>query len=260
MRFVSFDALRTLGMPKATYIKPEKSHCHMDVIRQADWLLFPEYWQINTLFYGMRKQIFPSMSTYHIGHDKIEMTRVMQLLWPQYLPETHILGNSSWACDWVPDHFGYPFVAKTPRAAMGMGVWLIDNRTAWERYASCHPTLYVQEYLPIEKDLRLVVIGKKVVTAYWRCRPGTEIHTNVAKGGLIHSEDIPPEAIVAVEMIAHHLEIDHAGFDVAVVEGKLFFFEFNRLFGTAGLVKKGISIAPLILQYLLSKKIVSAAA
>ena len=253
MHLISFDALRGFGIPETTYIKPENLLEHVNAVNKADWLLFPEYWQVNALYYGMKKPIFPSISTYHIGHNKIEMSRVFQLLWPEHVPETHILPNTCTNRQLIPDVLDFPFVAKTPKESMGKGVWLIDNLAAWENYADTHDIFYVQEYLPIDRDLRLIVIGRKVVTGYWRCCPPGGFHANLSRGGGIDLSAIPDNAIELVETIARTLNVDHAGFDIAEMDGRLYIFEFNRLFGTAGLIQKGIKPGLLIYDYLKSK-------
>ncbi|MFS8541302.1 MAG: hypothetical protein LOD89_04345, partial [Tissierellales bacterium] len=78
MRFVTFNPFRTLGIPNVTYIKPENMFKEVERIKEADFILFPEYWQVNALVYGLKKNIFPSISTYHLGHNKVETTRVLQ--------------------------------------------------------------------------------------------------------------------------------------------------------------------------------------
>lgn len=250
MRLITFDAMRAFGIPGAVYVKPDKMVQALEAIQASNVVLFPEYWQIHGIHYGLQKQIFPSISTYHLGHDKIEMTRVFQLLWPGHMPETHILAPSEWAWDRVLEVFDFPFVAKDHCASMGRGVWLIEDRSDWQQYANAHTVWYVQEYLPIERDLRVVVIGRKAVAAYWRCKPDAGFHTNVSRGGFIDVADIPEQAVRLVEEMAQRLDIDHAGFDVAQVDDHFYFFEFNRLFGTAGLLQQGVSVGPLIHAYL----------
>ncbi len=252
MNLITFDALRGFGIPGATYIKPENLPDHLPEIIRAHWLLFPEYWQVNALYYGLKKAVFPSISTYHLGHDKIEMTRVMQLLWPEHIPPTFILANTPANRQQVLDCLDFPLVAKTARASMGQGVWRIESRADWERYTRSHEILYVQEYLPLTRDLRLVIIGRTVVAAYWRHAPPGGFHTNVARGGRLDTENIPVAAVALVETVARTLNIDHAGFDLAEVDGRFFIFEFNRLFGTAGLVQQGIKPGSLIYAYLRS--------
>ncbi|MGR9045139.1 MAG: ATP-grasp domain-containing protein [Gammaproteobacteria bacterium] len=252
MRLVSFDALRTFDLPGAVYIKPESMNRHLGEIQQADWLLFPQYWQANMLHYALKKRIFPSINSYHLGHDKIEMTRALAAVCPQHVPDTLMLANSESNARKVLEHFGFPFIAKDIRSARGMGVYLIENSRDWQDYLARSETLYTQEWLPIDRDLRLVVIGAKVVAGYWRVKAEGALHSNVAQGGEVVFDDIPAQALALTERTALQLGIDYAGFDLAVIGGHCYFFEFNRLFGNQGMNERGIKSGPLIHAYLRS--------
>ena len=108
MRLITFDALRCLDIPGSRYIKPELMFRHKDEIEQADWILFPEYWQVNALVYGLQKRIFPSLATYHLGHDKIEMTRAFWAVCPEHIPQTMILPPTPGSIEQVLDQPGIP--------------------------------------------------------------------------------------------------------------------------------------------------------
>lgn len=233
MRLVTFDPFRTLGLPGVRYIKPELMHQHLDTLRDADWLLFPGYWQLNTLLYVLKKNIFPSPVSYHLGYDKVEMTRAFQAACPAHVPHTEILANSPDNVRDILHRWPLPFVAKQIRASQGLGVFLIESAGQFEQYAAENEVLYVQERLPIERDLRIVVVGREIVAAYWR--EGDGFHNNVARGGNINRTlPIPPHAIDFVLTLAQYLNIDYAGFDVAMVNGQPMLLEFNRLFGQQG--------------------------
>ena len=253
MRIVSFDAFRALGIPGSTYIKPEHMLTRLDLIRQADWLLFPEYWQVNSLYYGLKRRIFPGISSYHLGYDKVEMTRVLQLLCPGNLPRTVIYPDTPEYREQVLREFHFPFVAKVPRESQGRGVFLIETPGEWEAYQSAQGILYVQEYLELDRDLRVVIIGSDIVASYWRLQSYDGFHNNIAAGGGFDFSPPPQSALDLVTAVARRLRIDHAGFDVAVIEGKPYIFEFNRLFGHQGLVEQGIKVQELIYDYLLSR-------
>lgn len=250
MRFVTFDPFRALGIPGASYIKPAQLLRHRELIQQADGVLFPDYWQVNTLHYGWGVRIFPSIAAYHLGHDKIEMTRVFEALVPGNTPLTLILSNTADNQQQVLDTLSFPWVAKTPKSSQGAGVFLIENRSDWRRYCDTHEVLYAQEFLPAPRDLRLVVIGGEVVGGYWREHPEGGFHNNVARGGRIVHDPLPLAAVELVTRLARQLRIDHAGFDVMMCEGHPYLLEFNRLFGNQGLVEQGIQPARLIHAYL----------
>ena len=253
MRVVSFDAFRSLGIAGAHYIKPEHYQRHQDLLKQADWLLFPEYWQVNALYYGLGARVFPSIASYHIGHDKIEQTRVFQFLFPLHVPETLILANTPENRDQVWDRLELPFVAKVPKSSEGRGVYLIESREQWREYCAVNPVLYAQEWLPIDRDMRIVVIGRRVVGGYWRLQSSDGFHNNLARGGELHIAPLPAAAVELVQRIATSLNIDHGGFDIAMFGERPYIIEFNRLFGNHGLSEQGIRTGELIRQYLLEE-------
>lgn len=250
MRLVTFDPYRSLGMHGVEYIKPELVFTQRKIIDAADWLLFPEYWQVNFLVYAYKKRIFPNINTYHLGHDKIEMTRAFQALVPAHVPDTRILASTPSSQDEILDTFTFPFVAKEARNSMGRGVFLIEQRSDFIRYAEANSVLYVQEYLPISRDLRVVYIGNRVVTAYWRNAPEKGFHNNVAQGGTMSFADIPEQALQLADKVATGLGINHAGFDIAEVNGHYYLLEFNTLFGNSGLTEQNINSGAIIMEYL----------
>lgn len=248
MQLISFDVLRTLGLPQVRPIKPEHFLAHADELRAADWLLFPEYWQLGALAYGLKCRIFPSLPSYYIGHDKVEMTRAFQTVAPEHVPWTRIAANAPLEREEIWSTFPQPFVAKNPKASMGEGVWLIESRADWHRYCEQASVLYVQEYLPIDRDLRIVLVGDRIVSAYWRHQAETGFYNNIARGGRMVAGPVPQRAIELVRRVASSLDINHAGFDIAMVCGHPYLLEFNRLFGTQGVDGEKLNSA--ILDYL----------
>lgn len=232
MKFVSFNLFRTLGFPDTTVLKPEQAMAHRELLQQADRVLFPEYWQLNALIYGLGCRVFPSEASYRIGHDKVEMTRAFEMVAPEHTPWTLIEPNTAGARDRIWATLPLPFVAKLPKASMGEGVWLIENRQDWRRYCEVTPVLYAQEYLAMDRDLRVVIVGEQVVAAYWRS--GAGFHNNVARGGCIEHDTIPEAATALALRLARTLGVDHAGFDIAMVGNHPYVLEFNRLFGNQG--------------------------
>jgi len=250
MRLVSFNPYRTLGLPGVTYLKPEELFARREQVAAADWILFPETWQINTLLYGLKKRTFPSSNTYHLGYDKIEMTRAFWSVAESHVPETAILPSNDNALAEIRERFELPVIVKDVRSSMGRGVFLVEAWSELRTLAARMEVLYVQEYLPIERDLRVVVIGDHIVGAYWRCAAPGEFRNNVARGAELSFEDIPQVALDLVQHVAATLGINHAGFDVAMVGGHPYLLEFNPLFGTEGLKKLGVDLPGTILDYL----------
>jgi ribosomal protein S6--L-glutamate ligase len=250
MKLVSFDALRTLKLPGTTYIKPEHFLQQMALVKSADWVLFPQHWQVNALVYAVRKRIFPSHASYLLGHDKIEMTRAFTTLAPQHVPETLIEANDPASAERVWAQLPRPFVAKIPRSSMGEGVFLIRDRGDWQRYLAQTPVIYAQEYLPIDRDLRIVYVGRQIVGGFWRLQSAQGFHNNLARGGVIRRGPVPEAARELVLRLAGSLDINHAGFDIAMVGRHPYVLEFNRLFGNRGLSASADPVPAAIMDFL----------
>jgi ribosomal protein S6--L-glutamate ligase len=251
MRLISFNPYRTLNFAQVNYLKPELMNQHIDQLIAADGVLYPEYWQVNPLLYGLKKRIFPSPASYYIGHDKVEMTRCFELIAPKHVPYTLIQANTPSNAEQVWDAMPLPFVAKIPKSSMGNGVFLIENQADWQRYLAQSPVIYAQEYLPIDRDLRIVWVGERIIGGYWRLQAEQGFYNNVAKGGQIETGILPPEACALVEKLALGLGIDHGGFDIAMVGHHPYVFEFNRLFGNQGLAGMQSKVDDAIQAYLL---------
>ena len=253
MKLVSFNPFRTIGMPGVCYVKPEHMFKDIDIIKEADVVLFPETWQVPALVYGLKKKIFPSIETLQLGFSKVEMTRALWTVAKNYVPYTEILGNTEGNIHYVLETFPFPFVAKEVRNSMGKGVFLIKNEQDFYEYAKNNEILYVQEYLENDgKDLRICVVGNEIFTSYWRIGAEGEFLHNIAQGGELCFDFIPQEACDLVLQVAKELNINHAGFDVVMSGGRYYILEFNVLFGNQGIAKKGLSVEEAIYQYLLN--------
>jgi len=250
MRLLAFDPLRCTDLPGISYLKPEHLQRELGRIRQADWLLFPPTYLVNSLVYALHRRIFPALPGYHLGFDKVEMTRAFQVLCPANVPYTLILPATPSGIEQALDEMVFPMVVKEPRNSMGRGVHLVQNAAELRGLADRLEALYVQEHLPIDRDLRVVWVGDRVLAAYWRIGAEGSFHNNVAQGGAVSWEDIPQHALDLVGSVAAELGLDYAGFDLAFVDGHPFFLEFNLLFGNEALNAKGIKTGPAILDYL----------
>jgi len=252
LKLITFDPFRTLGLPGVRYIKPEHMFAQRDELLTADWVLFPAYWQIHGLHYVLQRALFPSLATYHLGHDKVEMSRALRLVCPDNLPETEILSSSHSDISRILDTWSFPFVAKRVRSSQGDGVFLVENRQQLLDYAAHNEVLYIQKLLPIVRDLRVVVVGRRIIASYWR--EGTSFHNNLARGARIRTDlPVPDDALALVESLARRLNIDHAGFDVAWVDGKPYVLEFNRLFGNRGIPDLPQRVGAAMRAYLLGE-------
>jgi ribosomal protein S6--L-glutamate ligase len=224
-----------------------------DLIRKAEKIYYPTIFYAD-LFDAMGKATFPSYHTYKCVQDKIKQTAMFDLLNLPH-PRTRVFyGNRQKKS--IPDHFSFPFIAKIPRgSALGMGVYLIHNQKELRNYLELKSPAYVQEYLPIDRDIRVVVIGSRIVHAYWRIAPADEFRSNVAVGGRISLEPVPREARDLALQVARSCRWDDVGIDICEHKGRFYVLEANMKYGRQGFREAGLDYDQLMESMIENEKI-----
>jgi len=214
------------------------------LIRQAEKIYYPSAFYAD-LFDAMGVPTFPSYHNYKCVQDKIKQTALFTLLNIPH-PRTRVFyGKRQKAA--INQWFSYPFIGKTPRgSAMGRGVFLIRDESELKSYLDQNRPAYIQEYLPIDRDLRIVVIGNTAVHAYWRIAPAGDFRTNLSVGGSISFEDIPAEAVHFARRTAARCGWDDVGIDICVNNDKFYVLEANMKYGKEGFRAAGIEYTRLM--------------
>lgn len=233
--------VRTLGVrTNFSDYSPEEAA----LIRNAGKIYYPTTFYAD-LFDAMGKATFPSYHTYKCVQDKIMQTALFELLELPH-PRTRVFYGKRQR-NTIPDYFNFPFIAKIPRgSAMGRGVFLIQNRADLNTYLEQTDAAYIQEYLPVDRDMRIVVIGSRIVHAYWRIAASNEFRTNVALGGKISLDPIPENAQELARFTARACGWDDVGIDICEYKGELYVLEGNMKYGKEGFRKAGIDYTKLM--------------
>ena len=201
--------VRTLGVrSNFSDYSPQEA----ELIRQADKIYYPTTFYAD-LFDTIGKPTFPSYHTYKCVQDKIKQTALFELLDLPH-PRTRVFYGKRQQKS-ITQHFTFPFIAKIPRgSALGRGVYLIHNDIELRDYLKQVSPAYIQEYLPIDRDIRAVVIGNRIVHAYWRIAPQNEYRSNLAVGGRISFNDVPAKARDLALQVAQSCRWDDVGIDI----------------------------------------------
>jgi ribosomal protein S6--L-glutamate ligase len=227
--------VRTLGIrPNFSDYSPMEA----ELIRKTDKIYYPTAFYAD-IFDAMGKATFPSYQTYNFVQDKIKQTALFELFDLPH-PRTRVFyGNRQKKS--IQDHFTFPFIAKIPRgSALGRGVYLIHNEKELRNYLELTSPAYIQEYLPIDRDIRVVVIGRRIVHAYWRISPPDEFRSNVAVGGRIGLNAVPEKARDLALRIAHSCRWDDVGIDICEYNGHFYVLEANMKYGKQGFREAGL--------------------
>ena len=152
--------------------------------------------------------------------------------------------------------FSFPFIAKIPRgSSQGRGVFKINDEEDLKAYLKLTNVAYIQEYIPHERDLRVVLINYDPVIAYWRIKKRGEFRTNLAQGGKISFKDIPKEAIELATKWARKCKFNDVGIDLILTNNGWKILEANMKYGRKGFIAKGLDIKENFRKKLLSGEI-----
>lgn len=143
-------------------------------------------------------QFVPSLDTQFSNKSKENVTR---FAWKYKLPipKTSIFYNREEGKKFLqkteypkiikksygPSNYGGYFVHKVDSAKEAME--LFENK----KY---HP-MYMQDFIPMEADIRVMLIGHKPVCAFWRRPPQGEWLTNTSQGGSMDYMDVPKKVL-----------------------------------------------------------------
>lgn len=105
-----------------------------------------------------------------------------------------------------PSNYGGYYVHKVD--SEGEALELLTNK----RY---YP-VYVQDFVPMKADIRVMLIGHKPVCAFWRRPPAGEWLTNTSQGGSMDYMNVPGEALDLAVRASKAANAEYWACDIAV--------------------------------------------
>lgn len=223
------------------------------LIRQAAKIYYPSPFYAD-LMDTMGKKTFPSYHTYKFAQDKIKQTALFDLTGIPH-PRTRVFYGQRQK-NTILNSFDLPLIAKVPRgSALGRGVFLIRSAQELSEYCQNVSPAYIQEYIPIDRDLRVVVIGGNAVHAYWRIAAHGNYRSNVAQGGRVDHAPVPPAVIALAEQTARQCAWDDVGIDICQHQDAYYVLEANMKYGREGFRSTGIDYFRMMEQLIINGKI-----
>ncbi|MEN8727262.1 MAG: hypothetical protein ABF276_04785, partial [Sulfurovum sp.] len=149
-------------------------------------------------------QFIPSMDTQFSNKSKENVTR---FAWKYDIPipQTYIFYDMQKADNFI-EETEYPKIIKKSYGPSNYGGYFVHkvdskqearNLLAQKKYSPA----YFQDFVPMEADVRVMLIGHKPVCAFWRRPPEGEWLTNTSQGGSMDYMDVPKELLdLAVEV------------------------------------------------------------
>jgi RimK family alpha-L-glutamate ligase len=160
--------------------------------------------------------------------------------------------------DLVTDNIGFPCVVKVVTGSYGNGVHLCERKRDYRKLMdfidslSARKTLIVQEYLGERpgEDLRVLVIGGKVIGAMKRSAPEGDFRANITNGGTGEAFAVTDEIDFIARETAKALHLDIAGVDLLFDHRGFRVCEANSNPGFNGFEKYcGVDVADSITEY-----------
>lgn len=154
---------------------------------------------------------------------------------------------------------GWPCVVKVISGSYGEGIYLCEHKTAFKKMMefignlNTPKTLLVQEYVDSKpgEDLRVLVIGGKVIGAMKRHAPEGDFRANISNGGYGEPYEINSEIEYLARETARLCGLEIAGIDLLFDKDGYTICEANSAPGFEGFEKYcNVDVAGQIAQYL----------
>ena len=159
----------------------------------------------------------------------------------------------------VTENIGFPCVVKVVTGSYGEGVHLCESKKDYKKLVEFvenlgnKKTMIVQEYLGDRpgEDLRVLVIGGKVVGAMLRSAPEGDFRANITNGGTGSGFEVTEEIDFIARETAKALGLDIAGVDLLFDHRGFRVCEANSNPGFSGFEKYcGVDVADAITEYI----------
>lgn len=152
---------------------------------------------------------------------------------------------------------GFPIIIKTPFGSLGKGVAIVESKrslhSAFDLLLTSpdFSSLLIQEYVEeaAGKDLRVFVIGGKIVAAMERCAKEDEFRSNLALGGIGKIATLSVEEAKIALDATEAMKLDFAGVDILRSKNGPVIMEVNCNPGIEGITEvTGVNLAQEIVK------------
>ena len=196
-------------------------------------------------------QFIPSLDTQFANKSKENVTR---LAWKYNLPipKTYIFYDKSKADKFI-ESTNYPKIVKKSYGPSNYGGYFVHKVDSKEEAKELlakkkYYPVYMQDFVPMSADIRVMLIGHKPVCAFWRRPPEGEWLTNTSQGGSMDYQDVPKEVLDLAVRVSKATNAEYWACDIAVgIDGKIRILECATAFAAFPYIRDWIG------QYLMWK-------
>jgi len=196
-------------------------------------------------------QFIPSLDTQFSNKSKENVTR---FAWKYDIPipRTYIFYDKKKADKFI-ETTKYPKIVKKSYGPSNYGGYFV-HKVDSKREAKAllekkkYYPVYMQDFVPMEADVRVMLIGHKPVCAFWRRPPEGEWLTNTSQGGSMDYQKVPKELLDLAVKVSKAANAEYWACDIAVgKDGKYRILECATAFAAFPYIRDWIG------QYLMWK-------
>jgi hypothetical protein len=196
-------------------------------------------------------QFIPSLDTQFANKSKENVTR---FAWKYDIPvpKTYIFYDRNKANEFI-ETTSYPKIIKKSYGPSNYGGYFVHkvdsiaeakDLLAKKKY---YP-IYIQDFVPMDADVRVMLIGHKPVCAFWRRPPEGAWLTNTSQGGTMDYQKVPKELLDLAVKVSKSANAEYWACDIAVgKDGKYRILECATAFAAFPYIRDWIG------QYLMHK-------
>ena len=216
------------------------------------------YFNLSVLrqFERLNVPTLPNSASIEASKDKMYANQILaQAGLP--IPKT-MLTRFPCKAELVENVVGFPCVLKVVTGSHGKGVYLCENAKQFEDLSELvssidfKNSMIIQEYIKESegRDLRVIVIGGRVVGAMQRKSTDGSFKANISRGGQGESYDVDDQMELLAIQTAKVLDLDIAGVDLLFAGDGYRVCEANSAPGFQGFEKAlGINIPQRVFDY-----------
>jgi len=163
-------------------------------------------------------RFIPSLDTQFSNKSKENVTR---FAWKYNLPipKTYIYYNRPNA-DKFLQKTQYTKIVKKSYGPSNYGGYFVHKVDSYSEASALfdekkYHQMYFQDFVPMEADIRVMLIGHKPVCAFWRRAPEGEWLTNTSQGGSMDYNDVPKSVLDLAVKVSKAAKAEYWACDVA---------------------------------------------
>ena len=166
-------------------------------------------------------RFIPDMDTQFPNKSKENVTR---FAWKNDIPipQTYIFYDKKEGMEFL-EKTEYPKIIKKSYGPSNYGGYFVHKVDSFEEAKELlekkkYCPIYVQDFIPMSADIRVMLIGHKPVCAFWRRPPEGEWLTNTSQGGSMDYMNVPKGVLDLAVKVSKAANAEYWACDIAVAK------------------------------------------